>query len=222
MRTAFAKWIGQGGRPPSRTSCEDPPLPKQLQSRSTSHGIAHTSPQCRPSYEDINVDWSRSLLGSLEPVMYMCVSTVLCIMVFDYVDFVIFRIFGNVRAGAGQILSTRLFKKFQSRIKTNLNPTALGRKSHRPLFFQRSKLRVAQHSTSIIDGPALSLRRSWAQSSVQWWSFRSHGLRRVLLLISLSKIACEQNKHRERRRGNSVRHPIRSDVSDEDTTAAAI
>ena len=42
----------------------------------------------------------------------------------------------------------------------------------------------------------------------------SKSLRSMFLLITVSIIAYGQSKQRERRRGNSVRHPIRGDAAD--------
>ena len=66
------------------------------------------------------------------------------------------------------------------------------------------------------DGPALSLGRlgmGTEQCAVVVIS-KSWALRSMFLPISLSIIACGQSKHKERRRGNSVRQPIRGDAAD--------
>ena len=66
------------------------------------------------------------------------------------------------------------------------------------------------------DGQALSLGRlgmGTEQCAVVVIS-KSWMSRSMFLPISLSIIAYEQSKHRERRRGNSVRRPIRGDAAD--------
>ena len=73
--------------------------------------------------------------------------------------------------------------------------------------------RLARHSTINEMGTPYRLGMGTEQCAVVVIS-KSWTLRSMFLPLSLSIIACEQSKHREHRRVNSVRRPIRADAAD--------